>query len=174
MAIAMILMAAATLLQNAVRHSRLATQSNELMASLRLARSESFKRMHPVTVCASADGANCSAANSKVWEVGWIVFLDPNNNGKVDNGETVFRTIGQWQSNYTLRTDANIASSLKYQANGRIDKNNGSFILCFNNTLNQSKAIFVSNSGRVYPGQDSDGNGIPEDEFGNNIASCTP
>jgi type IV fimbrial biogenesis protein FimT len=51
--------------------SKLAATANRLLASATLARSEAIKRNASMTLCASADGANCAASGG--WEVGWIV-----------------------------------------------------------------------------------------------------
>lgn len=67
--------------------SRLSTATNELLASLHLARSEAIKRGARAVMCPSATGASC--ANSGDWHQGWLVFNDANNNADVDAGEAV-------------------------------------------------------------------------------------
>lgn len=58
--------------------NRLSSHANNLVASVNMARSEAIKRNIRVTLCASADGANC--ATSGGWEQGWIVQYDADNN----------------------------------------------------------------------------------------------
>lgn len=55
--------------QTFVMNSRMASQTNDLITALSLARSEAVKRAANVTVCASSDGATCTGG----WEAGWIV-----------------------------------------------------------------------------------------------------
>jgi type IV fimbrial biogenesis protein FimT len=65
-----------------VRNLRTTTHTNDLVMALNLGRSEATRRGAPVVVCASSDGATCSAAND--WSTGWIV-LAPGN-----------RVVGSW------------------------------------------------------------------------------
>ena len=73
------------LLQNA----RLTTGVNQLMTQLSLARSEAIKRRSAITLCASVTGAECRG--SRKWHDGWIIFWDPNGNGKLEPGETILQ-----------------------------------------------------------------------------------
>ncbi|HEY9146629.1 MAG TPA: GspH/FimT family pseudopilin [Thiobacillus sp.] len=52
-----------------VMNSRMASQANELVGALSLARSEAVKRGAQVSVCASSDGSSCTGG----WQQGWIV-----------------------------------------------------------------------------------------------------
>ena len=70
-----------------LRSSRLTSASNDLLASILLARSEAAKRNTRVVVCKSADGALC--ASSGGWEQGWIVFQDSNNDGVRESTEEI-------------------------------------------------------------------------------------
>lgn len=56
-----------------IRNNRLASESNELVTSITLARSEALKRGIPVSVCPRS-GATC--ADSTDWSNGWLVFTD--------------------------------------------------------------------------------------------------
>lgn len=69
--------------------SRVSTEVNTLLGDLQFARSQALKQGQPVTACVSVAGATCSS--STLWQSGWIVFSDPNANGTVDAGETVWR-----------------------------------------------------------------------------------
>lgn len=76
-----------------IRTNRVATQVNELVTALNLARSEAIKRATAVTVCASADQATCSGSND--WRTGWIVVTDDNTNTTGSPSEnTVVRVWG--------------------------------------------------------------------------------
>lgn len=55
-----------------VRNNRAATNVNELLTALSIARSESIRRGLNVTVCRSSDGITCGTD----WADGWIVFRD--------------------------------------------------------------------------------------------------
>ncbi|HYM86760.1 MAG TPA: GspH/FimT family pseudopilin [Pseudoxanthomonas sp.] len=73
--------------QSSIRSNRVATTTNELLASLALARSEGIKSTRGGGVCASADGATCGAD----WNLGWMVWTDPDGDGVFDAGEPVIR-----------------------------------------------------------------------------------
>lgn len=86
--------------------SRLAATANSLHGAIQIARSEAIKTNAPITLCASADGAECADAGD--WDQGWIVLNGADevlhsepaqrNNFKVieDGGllEIVFQPIG--------------------------------------------------------------------------------
>ena len=74
--------------QGVMRSSRVATTTNELLASLSLARAEAIKNAHGAGVCASTAGAACDGAS---WGDGWMVWGDINANGAFDAGEAVVR-----------------------------------------------------------------------------------
>jgi type IV fimbrial biogenesis protein FimT len=55
-----------------VRNNRAATNANELVSALTIARSEAVRRGDRVSLCRSNDGASCGGT----WTDGWIVFVD--------------------------------------------------------------------------------------------------
>jgi type IV fimbrial biogenesis protein FimT len=73
--------------QGSLRSNRVATTSNELLASLSLARSEGIKSTRGGGVCASANGSSCGAD----WSQGWMVWTEKDGDGVYDNDETVVR-----------------------------------------------------------------------------------
>lgn len=72
-----------------VDQHRLTAFTNELHMGVMLARSEAIRRGQRVTLCVSADGAQCTSAAG--WEAGWIMFLDRNGNAMRDTGEEIIR-----------------------------------------------------------------------------------
>lgn len=60
---------------NAARSTQIATEANNLITSLNLARSEAMKRGVRVSICvANADHTDCS--EEPTWTNGWLVFSD--------------------------------------------------------------------------------------------------
>lgn len=57
--------------EGSMRSNRVATTTNEMLASLSLARSEAVRNSAFSEVCASADGATCPVGGS--WNDGWLV-----------------------------------------------------------------------------------------------------
>jgi len=157
-----------------VRKNEMAGYTNRLVGALKLARSEAIKRGEPVSVCKSNTGNSCTGAGTN-WEDGWIVFVNTDNDSPaaLDAGETILRVMPALKNAYTLRGTNNFASYLTYHPSGRAN-NMGHFVLCENNQLANSRAVFINLTGKVYLGQDSNGNKIPEDDSNNDITTCTP
>lgn len=73
--------------QSVLRSNRVATGTNELIASLALARSEAIRNTVSSGVCPSANGTSCSDD----WSAGWLVWQDVDGNGNLDGTEPVLR-----------------------------------------------------------------------------------
>ena len=90
LAVAAILMGTAVPSFTSLMNSnRLATQANDLLGAIMIARSEAIRLNRRVILCSSDDGATCSVASGR-WN-GWLVFADNNRNDTPDSGE-VLRT----------------------------------------------------------------------------------
>ncbi|MEM7401626.1 MAG: GspH/FimT family pseudopilin [Pseudomonadota bacterium] len=152
---------------NVIERNQLTAHINELVATLNFARSEAVKRNSSIRVCQSSDGISCGGTG---YEEGWIIFSDVNEDGDyADPGEELIRVNEGLPSNYTMRT--NSLSSFVYNAKGRAS--NGRIVLCKENLLNKSRAIFIRNNGRTRLAP-LDANSIPEEAPGDPIAECTP
>ena len=158
--------------QDTIRNNRLATQANELISALNLARSEAIKRGVTVSICKSANGSTCGGSG---WSNGWIVFVNRDNDSpaQVDAGEEILRVYGPVPTNYSLNANNNFTNYISYRPTDR-SNNIGRFVLCEGGQLNYSRAIFINITGRPRLGQDNNHNNIPEDDSGNDITSCTP
>lgn len=71
-----------------VNSGRLTGTANDLLAAVKLARSEAIRRNQRVVMCPTADGAACGGT----WSQGWLVFEDLNRDGNVSTGEEVINT----------------------------------------------------------------------------------
>lgn len=101
--LAVLLMVAAPSFNEAILSNKLASFSNNFVASAQLARSEAIKRNATVTLCRSADGATC--ATSGGWQQGWIVM----------SGTTVIQQQAALSSDYLLTGDV---YSVAFQSSG--------------------------------------------------------
>lgn len=88
-----------------VMNNRMASQANDLITALSLARSEAVKRAANVTVCASSDGATCTGS----WGDGWIVR---------DAAGTPIRVQQALSGASTLSGGADVASAITFTASG--------------------------------------------------------
>jgi len=65
---------AAPSFNSAIANNRSTGMATELTAALNFARSEAIKRVKPVSICPSSDGAVC--LSDADWPKGWLVFVD--------------------------------------------------------------------------------------------------
>lgn len=84
---------AAPSFQAMIMNNRLTSIANDLLADLATARNEASKRRGRVTLCKNdnAGAADTACSTSSSWSDGWLVFVDTNNNGTLDAGETILR-----------------------------------------------------------------------------------
>jgi len=85
--ISILLATAVPAFQDFIKNNRLTAQTNEIVSSIQLARSEAVKRGTNSIVCASSNGTSCSD-NKNDWVNGWIVFSDLNQNDAPDTGSS--------------------------------------------------------------------------------------
>lgn len=85
------------------------SQAEELVATLRLARSDALRLNSAVTVCAAdttAASPTCAASvASATWNTGWLTFIDMNNDGELDSGEGVLRVQSPLKSVKAITSD---------------------------------------------------------------------
>ena len=69
---------AAPSLGDIVRNARMTSAANDLLTDLSVARAEAVKRGAATAICTSNNGTSCTAS---AWNLGWILFADPDGNG---------------------------------------------------------------------------------------------
>ena len=157
-------------------NNRLVTQNNELALALAYAKSEAVKRGARVTVCSRQTDTTC--AGTTTWESGWLVYVDGNANGSLDdfvdangNGvldpgetppETILKVQGPLQGGNTLRAGRN---RIHFQSTGFSAGSNTTFTLCDSRGTGSAKALILSGVGRTRTATDSaaDGDSIVDD-----------
>lgn len=127
--------------------NRVASQSNDFVASLALARSEAISRGGRVSVCKSSSQTDCTSASN--WNQGWIVFTDDGTTGDVDGTDVVLRVF-DGNTKVAITPPANFSDYISYMASG-ISRGNGGFAngtikLC--GSTGQDKQIVISSTGR--------------------------
>ena len=134
--------------RSTIQNNRVATQANELVSTLQLARGEAVKRGLWVTVCISTDQATCTGTN---WASGWIAFVDVNSTGNVDAGDTLLKVSGVLDGGSTLTSNGfTNATRVQYQPSGFSSGSAGTFTLSIPGcTGNEVRAINVASTGRV-------------------------
>ena len=137
-------------MREVVVRNRLVGINNDLMTALTLARSEAIRRATWVSVCRSADGANCGGT----WSDGWIVFVNADNDGPavVDADETLLRAFPAPPAGYTVTPNTNFANHVTYDQSGAAN-NLGTFYVCADNDTATARGSTVSRlRPRVVPG----------------------
>lgn len=123
----------------------LSAQTERLVSDLYHARSEAIKRNLPVVVCRSDDAANCTPSSHSLsdWGIGWISFVNRDDDKFRDEGEELLRVGTSVPKRVSLQF--NHWWRLTFRPNGRAG--NGTFTLC-DPDRNQNK-ITVYMSGRT-------------------------
>lgn len=115
-AIGTILMAIAVpSLAGLVARARISAHVNDFVGAINLARSEAVKSGGGVTICPSSDQASCATATTG-WEIGWIVFGDPDLSGTVNGTETVINAFAPLPNGSTAVANVN---KITFLGNGR-------------------------------------------------------
>jgi len=148
MAIAAVLLGlAAPSMSTFIKNNRLTTQNTELLAALRLARTEAIRRQDRVEVCVDTDTSDndCEGTN---WALGWRIWSDTDGDGTVDTDE-VIRVHGALAGGNTLTTAGLTTSSkIGFDREGRSDSS-GTFTLCDSRGADYAKGIIVNQTGQV-------------------------
>ena len=122
-----------------------------LVFAMGFARGEAIKRNKGrVNLCHSADGVQC--ADSGGWETGWLVYADTNDNGELDDDETVLRVQGAARPGITVRGNRPVEDYVSYNAVGQTRMINGAlqmgtFTVC--RSGQNAVDIILANGGRV-------------------------
>ncbi len=101
-------------LQQAIINNRLTTEVNSLVAGLQYARSEALRRNAVVAI---------GAAGNDWTSTGWKVWIDADNDGTADSGETVLRSQSAPASSYTIKPPSSVTTSpaaLRFSPNGSL------------------------------------------------------
>lgn len=152
--LAIIMTAAAPSLRDMILNNRMATQANDFLGAMNLARSEAVKRGQKVALCKSTNLTAC--ATSGGWDQGWIMFVDENDDAVLDAGETVLK-VHESIAPSTLTGNSNVDTYLSYASTGVTQlKNGGGFQsgtlkLCpaASGLAGKGRKIMISASGRA-------------------------
>jgi type IV fimbrial biogenesis protein FimT len=129
---------------------QLANHAHFVTDTLDLARSEAIKHGYRVNVCKSRDLRVCTDVGG--WEQGWLLFIDENDSGQVDDDELVLHREGPAGNAITMRGNRPVENYVSYTSLGHARLTSGAlqmgtFVLCKpgQNALN----VVLANSGRA-------------------------
>ncbi len=127
--------------------NRMATQVNQLRASLAQTRSEAITRNRDVVICKSADQEFCTRQGG--WHQGWIIFVDHDRDRKRSQKEPLLSVNSALNSNIQLRYRAfGSRHYIVFYATG-MSKTNGTFTFCGNTSPDRARALILTKTGRV-------------------------
>lgn len=133
--------------QELIETNRMVTQINEFAADFNLARSEALRRATPITMC-KRNSAGTACDNSAAWLGGWLVFVDPNGNGSIDQSEQILRS----HLPFSGLTRVNLSRTLNritVDAMGMTPGYNVTISFCDSRGVAKAKGRILSNTGRL-------------------------
>lgn len=114
LAVAAILIAiAAPSFSRAMSRQQISGAVSDFTADVALARAEAARQGRQARLCSSADGMACGGA----WHNGWLLWVDTNADGALNNGEVVRRHAALARG--VTMVEGGGAGDLVYQPNGR-------------------------------------------------------
>lgn len=141
--------------QAVLQQNRASSTANELIAALNMARSEAIKRGQIVSLCKSStiSDEEPSCSEDTTWSSGWIVFVDADGDGSVDDSDTRLK-IGHASGNNTTLQETGDGESayISYLPNGFIrwsdpDSADATLEICAGSA---KRTIDIGASGRVH------------------------
>jgi type IV fimbrial biogenesis protein FimT len=135
-------------LQHFLATNRAASQTNQLVGTLALSRSEAIKRGQRITLCQTSSKQECESTGN--WSRGWMLFIDENKNKTVDEDEQMLYS-GDFLSGGTQVTfngAFGIDGYVIYKADGSAFPN-GSFTICLDKNPDYGKALILFRTGRL-------------------------
>ncbi len=129
---------------------QLANHARHLADSMTLARTEAVRRGHRVNLCTSADRQRC--AERAGWNSGFVVFVDVNRDGQVDDDEPVLALDGPAPPGVTVQANRPLDEYVSYTSVGHARMLNGAlqmgtFTVCRRGQC--ALHVVLANSGRV-------------------------
>ena len=143
--------------QNLTSRNRLISANNDLITALALARQKSITFSKDVYLCELLDEETCNEERpfNADWSKGWMVFIDNNLNGELDDDDTV--SYVSYHPNRPTKQEVAIVFNqrgrLRFRADG--SARSAGFYLC---TPRHHKHIFLLYSGRTRHNNDLDEN----------------
>lgn len=149
--------------RNAI-HSR-----DKIITIINTARGLALSHAKPVTICPIESNNECGSD----WTNGFLIFIDFDNRGQVDNTDEILMTFSALPADHSLVWSSFGSNNyLRFTELGSTDNQNGSFIYCTSSRQPElAQTIIINRSGRARAGKDKNKDGIIERANGNNL-SC--
>lgn len=139
-----------------IKNNRRTVVVNELVANLSLARAEGAKRNQPVSVCANTSGGGISCTGGTNWSYGWMVFLDPNNDGDIAASTDMIK---QYVNDYGDIKVASFGTGPVVIRSINQTSSNGTITVCDKRGAGKARAVIISGNGRARVSETAAGGG---------------
>jgi type IV fimbrial biogenesis protein FimT len=129
---------------------RLANHAHFMADTLDLARSEAIKHGNRVNLCKSGDRRQCTGDGD--WEQGWLLFVDENRSGQVDDDTVVLHREGAARDGITMRGNRPVEDYVSFTSLGHARLLSGAlqmgtFVMC--KSGQNALKLVLANSGRA-------------------------
>lgn len=143
-----------------ILNNRLATDYNNMLMSLTLARAEAIKRGARTRVCIRNATPDCNGTATQ-WENGWLVIVDTNGNDTMTtaDGDLIVQDQSALTDGTTLRGNNNVTRSVGFNTRG-FSGSSGTLTLCDSRGADEARGIVIFNTGRARRAEDTNGDGI--------------
>ena len=147
---ALLIVIAAPAFHNWLGAYRLANHAKHLAETMTRARTEAVRRGHRVNLCKSVDRARCADETS--WNAGFVVFVDVNRNGRIDDGEPVLEIEGPAPPGISVSGNRPVDDYVSYTGLGEARMLNGAlqmgtFTVCRPGL--RARKVVLASSGRA-------------------------
>jgi len=129
---------------------QLANHAKHLAETMTRARTEAVRRGHRVNLCKSADRGQCDDHGG--WDAGFVVFVDSNRNGRIDDDEAVLEIDPGAPRGITVSANRPVDDYVSYTGLGQARMLNGAlqmgtFVVCRRGQ--RALHVVLANTGRV-------------------------
>ncbi len=129
---------------------RLANHAHFITDTLDLARSEAIKHGNRVNLCKTRDRRQCTDDGD--WEQGWLLFVDENRSGQVDDDTVVLHREGAARDGITMRGNRPVEDYVSFTSLGHARLLSGAlqmgtFVIC--KSGQNALKVVLANSGRA-------------------------
>jgi type IV fimbrial biogenesis protein FimT len=136
-------------MQDLIRNNRLTAATNLIVSSLNIARSEAIKQGRNASVCVS-DTQPQNTCSGNNWQLGWLTWVDINQNGNLDFPQEVLRVVEPLANSIQITTAAPLGqASFRIDPQGNVNSANTTLELCDDRTGETGRLLRVMATGGI-------------------------
>lgn len=151
-----------------LKKARQRSALSELVSVINLARNTAIQEQISVTLCPLTAADKCGSD----WSRPLVAFRDPDRTKTVSNEHQILRII-QLNSYGFLAGHTGIRNYFRFRPSGLAQEAIGNIVWCPDDLdADYASQVRINMGGRPFVSRDSDGDGIPEDTYGQNL-TCT-